>query len=222
MLAPRFQLFGTFIPDNANAGGSAICIHKELLPDDAVVTHVVTCQGRDHIVNVWSGCQSLVIVNAHFEPELTLRSLRERQRLITPHWPHYPDAIGTIMGDFNIFASQRKEDSMFGIRLSPMVTRKRLLYFMLYFLTFSKLPSLIIQRETPQSMGLYARCPGLIKLLSIFLRQKRATSIAAPMLLRTWRKGPLYVWLFKNRLFGDTRANAFRVGCPNVPFSAQL
>ena len=39
-----------------NAGGSAICIHKDLLPDDAVVTHVVTCQGRDHIVNVRSGC----------------------------------------------------------------------------------------------------------------------------------------------------------------------
>ena len=47
---PRFVLFGTFIPGNENAGGSSICIHKDLLPEDAiVVTHVVTCQGRDHI-----------------------------------------------------------------------------------------------------------------------------------------------------------------------------
>ena len=38
VLAPRFQLFGTSIPDNANAGGSATCIHKDLLLDDAVVT----------------------------------------------------------------------------------------------------------------------------------------------------------------------------------------
>ena len=45
VLAPRFQLFGTFIPDNANAGGSAICILEDLLPGGAVVTHVVTCQG---------------------------------------------------------------------------------------------------------------------------------------------------------------------------------
>ena len=101
MLAPRFRLCGTFVPGNANAGGSVICIHKDLLPDDAVATHVITCQGRDHIVNVRSGYQSLVIVNVHFEPELTLRSLRERLRCITPHWPQYPDAIGMIMRDFN-------------------------------------------------------------------------------------------------------------------------
>ena len=54
VLAPRFRLFGTFIPNNANAGGSAMCIHKDLLLDEAMVTHVVTCQGRDHIVSVRS------------------------------------------------------------------------------------------------------------------------------------------------------------------------
>ena len=107
---------------------SAICIQKDLLPDDAVVTHVVTCQGRYHIVNVRSGRRSLVIVKVHFEPELTLRSLRERLR-----------------------ASRRKEDSMFGIRLSPTVTRERLPYFF-YFLAFLRLPNLITPGETPQSM----------------------------------------------------------------------
>ena len=95
VLAPRFWLYGTFIPGNANAGGSVTCIHEDLLPDDAVVTHVITCQGRDHIVNVRSGSRSPVVVNVHFEPELTLRSLRERRCLITPHWPQCPNAIGT-------------------------------------------------------------------------------------------------------------------------------
>ena len=57
VLAPRIQLFGTLIPNNANAGGSAKCFHKDLMPGDAVVAHVVTCQGRDHIVNIRSGCQ---------------------------------------------------------------------------------------------------------------------------------------------------------------------
>ena len=60
--------------------------HKDLLPDDAVATNVITCQGRDHIVNERSGCRNLVVVNVHFEPELTLRSLRERLCPITPHW----------------------------------------------------------------------------------------------------------------------------------------
>ena len=58
---------GTFIPGNENAGRSAFCIHKDLLPEDAILTHVITCQGRDHIVIVQSGRQSLVIVNVHFE-----------------------------------------------------------------------------------------------------------------------------------------------------------
>ena len=78
-----------------------------------------------------------------------------------------------------------------------------------------------------RSMGLYARCPGLVQRPSIFLWLKRVTSIATPMFLRTWGKDPhraimqLFVWLFTNRLFEDTRANAFRVGCPNIPFAVQ-
>ena len=89
MLAPRFRCFGTFIPDNENGGGSAICIHRDLLLEEAIVTHLVTCHG-------------LVIANVHFEPELTLRQLRGRLRLIHPHWPAYPNGVGIILGDFNI------------------------------------------------------------------------------------------------------------------------
>ena len=88
VLAPRFRLFGTFIPDIENAGGSAICMHRHLLPEDAIVTHLITCQGRDHLVNIQSG-HNLVNVNVHFEPELTLRQLRGRLRLIHPHWTFY-------------------------------------------------------------------------------------------------------------------------------------
>ena len=89
VLAPRFLFFwvGNFFPGNENAGGSAICIHKDMLPEEAIVTHLITCQGRDHTVNIQSGRQSPVIVNVHFEPELSLRQLRERLHLINPHWP---------------------------------------------------------------------------------------------------------------------------------------
>ena len=102
VLAPRFRFFGTFIPDNENAGGSAICIHRDLLLEEALVTHLVTCQGRAHFVNIQSGRHNLVIVNVHFEPALTLRQLRARLRLIHPHWPAYPNGLGIILGDFNI------------------------------------------------------------------------------------------------------------------------
>ena len=68
-----FRLFGTIIPGNENARGSAICIHKAFLPEGAIVSHVITCEGRDHFVYVQSGRKNSVIVNVHFEPELTLR-----------------------------------------------------------------------------------------------------------------------------------------------------
>ena len=102
VLAPRFRLFGTFLPDNENAGGSAICIHRNLLPEDTLVTHVVTSQGRDHLVTIRSGQHNLVIVNVRFEPELTLKQLRGRLSLIHPHWPAYLNGVGIILGDFNI------------------------------------------------------------------------------------------------------------------------
>ena len=72
------------------------------MPDGAIVTHVITCQDRDHIVTIHSGGSVLVIVNVHFEPDPTLKSLREQLRLVTPHWPCCPGALGVTAGDFNI------------------------------------------------------------------------------------------------------------------------
>ena len=100
VLAPRFKFFGTFIPDNENAGGSAICIHRDLFPEDTLVTHVITCQGRDHLVTIGSGRHNLVFVNVHFEPELTLRQPRGRLGLTHPHWPAYPSGMVVFLGDF--------------------------------------------------------------------------------------------------------------------------
>ena len=54
LLVPQFRLFGTLKPNNLNAGGSAICIHKKLFLGGAVISHVITCQGRDHIVSIHS------------------------------------------------------------------------------------------------------------------------------------------------------------------------
>ena len=94
VLAPRFKFFDTFIPDNENARGSSTCIHKDLLREDSIETHMITHEGRDHIVNMTSGRKRLVIVNVHYEPELILRRSRGKLRFIAPHWPSYPNVVG--------------------------------------------------------------------------------------------------------------------------------
>ena len=113
-------------------GGSAICIHKDLLPEDAIVTHVITCQGRDHVVNVQSGRRNLVVVNVHFEPELTLGRLRERLRLIAPHWPPYPNAVGIIMGDLNICEPEEGRFNVWNLTLTDGDTGKAALFHALF------------------------------------------------------------------------------------------
>ena len=76
--------------------------HMNFLPDSAIITHVTTCQGRDHTVTITSGEGVLVVVNVHFEPDLAFRDLREKLRLISLRWPRYLEAFGMISGDFNI------------------------------------------------------------------------------------------------------------------------
>ena len=34
VMAPRFRFFGTVIPGNENAGGSAVCIHRNILLEE--------------------------------------------------------------------------------------------------------------------------------------------------------------------------------------------
>ena len=131
--APRFSLYGTFLPGKLNTGGSAMCIHKDLLPDGAVLTHVITCQGGDHIVNVRSGRRNLVVVNVHFEPKLTLRNFARDYVPITPHWPQYANAIGIIMGDFNIC---EPEEGTFNV-----------------WLAFSKLPAWLFKERFSHQWG---------------------------------------------------------------------
>ena len=83
----------------------------DLLPEEVIVTHLVTCHGRDHLVNIQSGRHNFVIVNVHLEPELTLRQLRGRLRLIHPHWPAYPNGAGIIWVT-STSVIQKKDDSM--------------------------------------------------------------------------------------------------------------
>ena len=98
MLAPRLRLFGTFLLVNENAGGSAFCIHRGLLLEEALVTHSITCQGRDQLFNILSWQHSLAIVNVQFELELTFRQLRGSLGLIHPHWLAYLRCVGGYCG----------------------------------------------------------------------------------------------------------------------------
>ena len=173
-----------FISENENAGGSAICIHRDLLPEEAIVTHLITCQGRDHIVSIRSGRHNLGFVNFHFELELTLRQLRDKLHLIRPHWPSYSNGVGVILGDVNICDPE------------PDIHRwwpEKDCHVPLIFHMFLTLPSLITRGGTPQSLESYAPCRELIVFFSFYLWLKHVICTVPLMFSRTWEIVPFRV-----------------------------
>ena len=72
-----------------------------------------------------------MIVNVHLKPELTLRLLRERWRLITPHWPSYPNAVG-ILGDFNICEPEEGRFNVWNLTFTDGDTGKTALFHSLF------------------------------------------------------------------------------------------
>ena len=128
---------------------------------------MVTCQGRDHIVNIQSGDRDLVVVNVHFEPDLTLRDLRERQRLIAPHWPLYPEAVGVITGDFNICEPEEGRFNVWNQTFTDGYAGKAALFS--FSLMSSKSLSLTLQGEIQEPTVQYAHCSGLTEHISISL-----------------------------------------------------
>ena len=169
---------------------------------------MVTCQGRDHIVNVRSGCRSLVVVNVHFEPELTLRSLRGRLRLITPHWPHFPDAIGVILGDFNICDPEEGRFNVWNQPFTEGDTGKADIFHSFFPRVFEIAQPDFTRRDSTVDGVFRTLSRILLERLSIFLWLKHATSTATLMSLRTWENGPYrvtmqpYVGLFKTDYSG--------------------
>ena len=152
-------VFFTLFPENENARGSAICIYRDFLPEDAIVTHIFTFEGRDHIVNMKSGRKSLVIVTVHSEPELPLRRLCKKCVASL----HIGLSIPTLRASTNdLISVNQKEGSMCGTRPSPTVTRERPPCFIPFFRMSSRLLNLNTQRGTPQPLGSYALCQGLI------------------------------------------------------------
>ena len=178
--------FLVLFPENENAGGSAICIYRDLLPEEAIVTHLITCQGRDHLVKIQSERHNLVIVNVHFEPELTLRQLRGRLHLIHPHWPSYPSGVCIILGDFNICDPEEGRFHVWNQTFTDGDREKLQLFSILSSHMSLRLLNLITREGTPQPLGPYVLCQGLIASLT-YLWLRRVIITATPMSLKTIR-----------------------------------
>ena len=218
------QAFQVLMPNNVNAGGSAICINKDLLPEGTFATHVVTRQGRDHIVNIRTGGRNFVVGNVHFEPDLTLRSLRERLRLVTPHWPLYSEVVWLRT---SMFANPRKEGSMFGIRPSLRVIQERLPFSMIFPRVLEIAQPGFTRRDSTADGTIHTLPRTDRAFINLPMAEARDDHCQSHV-LESWTtvhtnwpcSGALLS--HRNRLFGVTRADAFRVGCPKIPSSAQF
>ena len=142
---------------------------------------------------------SFLIVNVHFEPELTLRNLRERLCLITPHWPQYPDAICIIMGHFNICEPEEGRFKMFGVKLSftDGDTGKAASFHFLFPRVLEGAQPDHTRRDLSVN-GVNARYQELIEPLSVFLCCWNSTQALINMLMAVARDFHCYSHVFEN------------------------
>ena len=212
VFAPRFSFYCTFIPGNENAGGSARCIDKELLPEEAIVRHFITCQGRDHIVNVQSGLKNLVIVNVHFEPELT-SSLRIGLRIPT---------LWASSWVILISVNHKKEGLTYGTKLSPTVTRERPPCF-IPFPHVLEIAQPDFTRRDSTALGVIRTLSGIDRIFNLPLVVARDfhrdSHVFENLRNRTIPSDHAAVRLVIQKPTNRSKANAFQVGCPNIPFS---
>ena len=111
-------------------------------------------------MNIQSGRHNLVIVDLHFDLELTLRQLRDRLRLIHPHWAAYPYGVGVILGDFNVCDPEGRFN-VWNQTVTDGDPRK-IAVFHSFFHTSLRLLNLIPRAGSPQSLGSHVLFQGLI------------------------------------------------------------
>ena len=125
---------------------------RDLLPEEAIVTNLATCQGRDHFVNTQSGKHNFVIVNVHFEPGGYVEAITWQIASYSPALPCVSQCCGHYLGEegrFNVWNQTFTDGDP--VRL-PCST--------LSFHTSLRLPNLITQEGTPRPLGSYALFQG--------------------------------------------------------------
>ena len=143
-------------------------------------------------MNIQSGRHNLDIANVHFEPELTMSQLRGRLHLIHPHWPSFPNGVGIILDDFNNCDPEEGRCHVWNQTFTDGDPRKTAVFHS-FFHMFLRLLNLITREGTPQALGSYAPCQGLIVFFYTYLWLRRVIFAATPMSSRNWGIGPFRV-----------------------------
>ena len=95
--------FCTFTPGNVISGGSVILIRTQILGRGTSIEHEENFPGRDHVVRIRQLDCNCTIIELHYQPDGTLQELRQLLRAAAARWPTYPDGLGFLVGDFNIY-----------------------------------------------------------------------------------------------------------------------
>ena len=170
-----------------------------------------------------SGRNNFVIVNVHFEPERTLRHLRDRLHSIHPHWPAHPYCVGTILGDFNICDPEEERFDVWKQTFTDGDPRKTVVFHS--FHTSLRMLSPMTRGGTPQPLGVIRTLSRTYRNLINQPMAEARNSHSHSHDFQNLEIGPYrvitqqYVSSFRSQQIDDTRANVFPAGCRNSPFS---
>ena len=157
-----------------------------------------------------------------FEPELTLRQLRDRLYLINRLWPSYSNGVGIILGDFNICDPEEGRFNVCNQTFTDGDPRMTAMFHSCFHM-FLRLLNLITRGGTPQPLGSSALCQGLIVFFNLPFTEARDfhcySHVFENLGNRTIPSDHAAVRLVKGQQIEDSRAHVFLAACPNIPFS---
>ena len=109
-----------------------------------------------------------ILVILHLEPDLTLRSLRERLRLLFPHCPCNPGAFGVMAGEFNICEPEQGTFNVWNQTFTDGDAGKTAV-FSVFFSHVFEIAQPDFTRKDVTVNGVIRTCPDLTGYLLIFL-----------------------------------------------------
>ena len=129
-----------------------------------------------------------------------------------------------MLGNFNICEPEETTISTCGTRPVTKGDRRKTAMIHSFFPHVLEIAQPDYTRMDSTALGIIRTLSRIDHIVSIYLSLMHQIFTATLMSLRTWGAGPFrvitqqYVLSFKSQQLGDTRANAFLAGCPNILF----
>ena len=189
------------------------------------MTHLITCQGRDHLVNIQSERHTFVIVNVHFEPELTSKAVTWQIGSYSPALACLSQCGGHYFWVTSTSVIRKKDDNVWNQSFTDGDPGKTAVFHSFFPHVLEVAQSDYTRRDST-ALGVIRTLSRIDRIfINLPMAEAREFHCYSHVFENLGTRKPFrvttqrYVSSFRSQQLGDNRANEFPAGCPKIPFS---